>query len=297
MRKKSHEILFLAALWAVILFVTGYELKLLHSEILIKNILSGSIDFESFRNYQINGEILEEAEEKSTHFIKKYPKLQKLPYIDPIGCLTFSMMADSYHLQDLKMADDRTFLRGIGRVIATPSFQELYEYNKAILSDLKYFPVPKVESGKADISYTDTWYELRQYGGKRKHEGTDLMASNNLRGYFPVISITDGTVEKMGWLEQGGYRVGIRSGSGGYYYYAHLSSYANGLSQGDSVIAGQLLGFMGDSGYGTEGTVGKFDVHLHLGIYVNTKSGEMSINPYSILKLLEKYRTSYGYEK
>ena len=45
---------------------------------------------------------------------------------------------------------------------------------------------------------------------------------------------------------------------------------------------------MGDSGYGEEGTVGQFDVHLHFGIYINDNDGnEISINPYHILKALE----------
>lgn len=45
---------------------------------------------------------------------------------------------------------------------------------------------------------------------------------------------------------------------------------------------------MGDSGYGEEGTVGQFDVHLHFGIYINDNNGnEISINPYHILKALE----------
>jgi murein DD-endopeptidase MepM/ murein hydrolase activator NlpD len=120
------------------------------------------------------------------------------------------------------------------------------------------------------------------------------MAANNIRGYYPIISITDGTIEKIGWLEQGGYRIGIRSPSGGYFYYAHLYSYAPELKEGDQVIAGQLLGFMGDSGYGSEGTIGMFDVHLHLGIYVETGTGEMSVNPYYILKMLEDNRTDYA---
>jgi hypothetical protein len=51
---------------------------------------------------------------------------------------------------------------------------------------------------------------------------------------------------------------------------------------------------MGDSGYGKEGTVGQFDVHLHLGIYVDADGKEMSVNPYWILKLLEKNRTIYN---
>ena len=39
------------------------------------------------------------------------------------------------------------------------------------------------------------------------------------------------------------------------------------MKQGKTVKAGELLGYMGDSGYGKEGTVGKFPVHLHFGIY------------------------------
>ncbi|MHB8129695.1 MAG: M23 family metallopeptidase, partial [Mobilitalea sp.] len=194
---------------------------------------------------------------------------------------------------ELKLTDETTFFRGIGPIGKTTAFQELYNYYNAVLIDLEYFPVPKIQAETADINYDDTWNQLRSYGGNRRHEGTDLMASNNKRGFFPIISITDGIVEKKGWLEQGGYRIGIRSEAGGYFYYAHLNSYAPELEQGDSVIAGQLLGFMGDSGYGSEGTIGEFDVHLHMGIYVKTNIGEMSVNPYWILRILEKNRTIY----
>ena len=59
--------------------------------------------------------------------------------------------------------------------------------------------------------------------------------------------------------------------------------------------AGQLLGFMGDSGYSdVEGTVGNFDVHLHVGMYLKTDHyEEMSINPYWILRYLEKRRLRF----
>ena len=44
---------------------------------------------------------------------------------------------------------------------------------------------------------------------------------------------------------------------------------------------------MGNTGYGDEGTRGKFQVHLHFGVYVRDKAGEKSINPYYLLKKLE----------
>jgi len=216
-------------------------------------------------------------------------------YSDAIGYLTFNMLTRKFDLVDNKPVSEKTFLRGRSRLEQRKGYQRLYQYYEAVLSDLRCFPVPDVDGcspGNSDISFVDTWNELRKYGGRRRHEGTDIMANNNLRGYYPIISITDGVVEKLGWLEKGGYRVGIRAPSGGYFYYAHLYSYAPGLSEGDPVIAGQLLGFMGDSGYGKEGTIGQFDVHLHLGIYVRTEAGEMSVNPYALLRMLEKSRSS-----
>lgn len=160
-----------------------------------------------------------------------------------------------------------------------------------ILSDIVYFPVMQSSREKdSGISYENAWLAERNYQNvSHSHEGTDIMALNNRRGYYPIVSMTDGIVENIGWLEKGGYRVGIRSPHGGYFYYAHLYRYAEGLEKGDTVQAGELLGFMGDSGYSrVEGTVGNFDVHLHLGIYLGTSHyEELSVNPYWILKLME----------
>ena len=135
----------------------------------------------------------------------------------------------------------------------------------------------------------------RTYGGKRGHEGCDIMGNACPRGFYPVVSISDGTVEHVGWLNQGGWRIGIRTPSGLYLYYAHLYEYSRQWQEGDQVSAGQLLGFMGDSGYSdVEGTVGNFDVHLHVGMYLKTDHyEEMSINPYWILRYLEKRRLRF----
>lgn len=157
----------------------------------------------------------------------------------------------------------------------------------AALSDGKYFPVAKDTAGGATVSFEDSWGGARSYGGSRRHEGTDLMPSVKERGYFPIVSVSDGTVEKMGWLKLGGYRLGIRAPHGAYYYYAHLDHYAGLLQEGSKVKAGDVIGYMGDSGYGEEGTVGQFEVHLHFGIYIEVDKTEYSINPYSILKSLE----------
>ncbi len=169
---------------------------------------------------------------------------------------------------------------------------------RAVWGDLEYFPIPLPQAGSSlSTSFDNSWMFDRAYGGNRGHEGTDIMASLNERGRYPVVSMTDGVVEKVGWLKLGGYRIGVRSPGGGYFYYAHLYDYAREFEEGDEVKAGELLGFMGDSGYGEEeGTVGKFAVHLHIGIYVNDEAGqEVSVNPYWVLKWLEEKRLRYAY--
>ena len=277
-------------LLVVCLMVTGLEQRRLQTELLVRKIELAGIDYDGFREMRLEGDDLITIDKKLSRLIKKNPSLKTCAYIDPVGYLTFSMMVCDYNLLNGNIPDGMTFLRGVSRIADNRSFTELYGYYKAIWSDLRCFPVPRVQEGSADITYEDSWYVLRSYGGNHRHEGTDLMASNNTRGYFPVISITGGVVENIGWLEQGGNRIGIRSGSGGYFYYAHLDSYAAGLKARDAVRAGQLIGYMGDSGYGSEGTVGQFDVHLHLGIYVHTAACEMSVNPYYILKIIEEVR-------
>ena len=94
-------------------------------------------------------------------------------------------------------------------------------------------------------------------------------------------------VDIFSWLRLGGYRLGIRSKSGFYYYYAHMRNYAPGIKKGKKVKAGTLLGTMGDTGYGKEGTHGKFAVHLHFGIYRDKKGEECSLNPYDVLLKLK----------
>lgn len=174
--------------------------------------------------------------------------------------------------------------------VKTDEFTAYMELVDQIFADLQCFPVVKEEAdGSYPVSYENTWGAERTYGGERRHEGCDLMAVSNERGKYKVCSMTDGVVKNIGWLEQGGWRIGIESDSGIYYYYAHLDSYEKAFEKGERVVAGQILGRMGDSGYGKEpGTKGKFDVHLHVGIYVKDFSEkERAINPYWYLKQLE----------
>ena len=153
---------------------------------------------------------------------------------------------------------------------------------KAFLPLAKNFP----------YSDYDDFGASRSYGYNRPHLGHDMMGQTGT----PIIAVESGYVEALGWNQYGGWRIGIRSASGTYYYYAHLESYAPDLEDGMAVHAGQLLGFAGDSGYGTEGTTGQFTVHLHVGIYIHHNTDkEEAINPYPYLKQLEQHRIYADY--
>lgn len=167
------------------------------------------------------------------------------------------------------------------------AFECLENAVSTLFCDLKCFPVVSDEQDASPCwNFDNSWGGIRTYGGNRTHEGTDICADGSAAGVLPIVSMTDGTVTAIGWLELGGFRIGITSPSGVYIYYAHLESYAQGLEEGTNVRAGQLLGYMGDSGYGPVGTTGQFPVHLHLGMYLTEGNTLYSVNPYWLLHSL-----------
>ncbi len=111
--------------------------------------------------------------------------------------------------------------------------------------------------------------------------------------------MTDGMVEKIGWLPLGGYRIGVRSPGGGYFYYAHLSSYAENFCEGDQVKAGEILGFLGDTGYGEErigvrSPGGGYFYYAHLSSYAENFCEGDQVKAGEILGFLGD--TGYGEE-
>ena len=151
-----------------------------------------------------------------------------------------------YYARQQKTVDDPEFRRDFFSDSMRENRQLLSEECKTFLdnveNDVNYHPIPESIVDKSlKISYTDGWMVERNYKGKRCHEGTDIMANIDKRGIYPVLSMTDGVITNLGWLEKGGYRVGITSNSGIYYYYAHLDSYSNiaeGLYGGLRIWAG-----------------------------------------------------------
>ena len=148
-------------------------------------------------------------------------------------------------------------------------------------------------------SHSDDFGARRTFGYERKHLGHDMMGALGT----PIVAVEGGVVEALGWNRYGGWRVGVRSfDSKRYYYYAHLQKdnpYAPGLEVGDIVQPGDLLGFMGCTGYSDEENVNNIEiVHLHFGIQLifdesqKECQSEIWIDPYEIVKLLDAHRVS-----
>lgn len=250
--------------------------RYIESEVQKQNFFSFETGMKHFVDFDISAELLEDFYMAADGDMPQF--LSLLTVYMGTDCQT----ADTAKLQD--MAEQIL-------VEETAEYESLYQYFASIFYDMTYFPVGTVSNlSSAAYSYVDSWQFERTYGGDRVHEGCDIMADLNKRGIYPVYSATDGVVENVGWLKLGGWRIGIRSSSGAYYYYAHLSEYAKEFVIGEKVEAGTLLGFMGDSGYSeVPGTVGNFNVHLHFGIYFNDEFGnEYAINPYPALYFCEQ---------
>jgi murein DD-endopeptidase MepM/ murein hydrolase activator NlpD len=134
-------------------------------------------------------------------------------------------------------------------------------------------PVPKVRTPPTDISaplspggyvfpvygpssFSDT------YGAARAvvtwHHGADIFAPLGA----PILAIADGTVFSVGWNDIGGYRFWLRDRSGNQFYYAHLSAFSPLAVNGREVKAGQVIGFVGNTG-DAQGT----PYHLHFEIH------------------------------
>lgn len=130
----------------------------------------------------------------------------------------------------------------------------------------------------AGYSYTDydDFGASRSYGYKRSHLGHDLLGSIGT----PIVAIESGVIEHLGWNPYGGWRIGIRSFDGKrYYYYAHLRRghpYAADLYEGKTVHAGEVIGYLGMTGYSSKPDTNGINVpHLHLGLQLIFKPSQI----------------------
>lgn len=130
------------------------------------------------------------------------------------------------------------------------------------------FPV----SGGA--SYGDDYGAPR--AGTGWHHGNDLFADRGT----PLVAVADGTLSKVGVNTLGGNRLWLTDDAGNAFYYAHLSAYAPAAIEGARVSAGQVIGFVGNTGQAIT-----TPPHLHFEVH---PGGGDSVDPYPYLVAWER---------
>jgi peptidoglycan LD-endopeptidase LytH len=125
-------------------------------------------------------------------------------------------------------------------------------------------PVVGITPGKL----SDSWHDPRS--GGRVHKGIDIFAPKGTE----VVAVSDGIVSYIGDQKLGGHCIWLTTENGSSFYYAHLDRWAPGLYEGMEVQAGDLLGFVGNTG-----NAKYTPSHLHFGV---NQSDEM-VDPYPLL--------------
>jgi murein DD-endopeptidase MepM/ murein hydrolase activator NlpD len=115
--------------------------------------------------------------------------------------------------------------------------------------------------------FVDTWGAARS--GGRTHKGTDMAAAYGT----PLVAMYAGSI-RLGWSTLGGRQLYLYADNGNFYYYAHLSNYPSGLSNGQRVDRGQVVGYVGSTGNATANV-------LHLGMGPSPNNW---VNPYATVR-------------
>lgn len=126
---------------------------------------------------------------------------------------------------------------------------------------------------------SDTFTQARE-NGARVHDAIDIMAPRGT----PVLAAAAGTVERLYTSAAGGLTIYVRLDDRRYvHYYAHLDSYATGLSEGQRVAQGQVIGAVGFTGNASPAAP-----HLHFAIQLTIAAAKWyepstALNPYPLL--------------
>lgn len=91
-------------------------------------------------------------------------------------------------------------------------------------------------------TFRDSWGEPRS--GGRGHTGVDMMAAR----WTPLVAIESGSIYRISFHSQGGLGIYVHGESGGMWYYAHNEAIEDGIAEGDRVVAGQRIAYVGTSG-------------------------------------------------
>ena len=124
----------------------------------------------------------------------------------------------------------------------------------------------------------DTYSHARGLG--RRHDAIDIEAPRGT----PVLSVAASVVVKLFQSDRGGTTLyALAPDQRTIYYYAHLDRYADGVTEGRRLRAGQIIGYVGDTGNARPG-----DYHLHFEISTTADPkkywGGTPVNPYPLLR-------------
>jgi len=219
-----------------------------------------------------------------------------------------------------------TDLKNLNAAIKDPSLIDKYvdnKYYKYYLESYRAILGGIITDGKLTGFHPIAkgfWYSCfndfgtsRGYGFKRNHLGHDMFGSIGA----PIIAVEGGTITELGWNRYGGWRIGIRSDDTlRYYYYAHLRKFpslegcptgrgglgpfAEGLQKGDRVTSGQVIGYLGNTGYSTKENVNmkQGKPHLHFGLQIifdpsqEDGNGEIWIDCHTLCRFLSRNRAT-----
>ena len=144
-----------------------------------------------------------------------------------------------------------------------------------VLPDLATLGIPQINvfPSQGRCSFSDSWHAPRP--GNRLHIGVDIVGPKGLALY----AVVDGTITKMYGADSSlsGNALRLTGADKTYFFYAHLDSFAPGITVGSTVRAGQIIGYMGSTG--NSGVS-----HLHFEVH---PGGGDAINPYPVVKAVD----------
>ena len=257
-------------------------------------------DFIKWIDFNVPHEVIKKAQKNHGENSNVF---EVLAYVALRNANSFNVKSDVARITRLMQEIEKGDTSIIDKVRDNKYFKHYLESYRAILGGIIC-----EESGKT-IGYHPIakghWYTCgddfgnsRSYGFKRKHLGHDIYGSVGA----PLVAVEGGTITELGWNRYGGWRVGIRSEcTKRYYYYAHLRKdkpFAEGLKKGDMVEAGQLIGYLGRTGYSRKENVNMKEAkpHLHFGLQIifdksqEDGAGEIWVDLHAICRVLSAKR-------
>jgi murein DD-endopeptidase MepM/ murein hydrolase activator NlpD len=169
-------------------------------------------------------------------------------------------------------------------VLATGMVLPMPQAEAVVPTGTTQFVIKAFPNETSNVRFSDTWGASRS--GGRRHTGTDIMSP---KGTW-VVAVADGIVGRLDWNRLSGWNVMIRHADGWTSHYLHLNNdtagtddgeggeetaFAEGLEVGSFVRAGEVIGFVGDSGNAEDS-----GSHTHFELHLDGKK----INPYPFLE-------------